>query len=149
MATVTTVLGPIDSADLGVTLMHEHLLIGWPGWEKDPEAVFDHRREIDLAVKRLEELRELGVRTFVDPCPIDIGRDIEFAAEVARRSGMQYVAATGMYKEDLGMPTHFRQMDADALAEFYVREIKEGIAGTGIRAGVIKVATSSPITANE
>jgi phosphotriesterase-related protein len=149
MPTVTTVLGPVDTADLGVTLIHEHLLIGWPGWEKDPNVSFDRRAEIDRAVERLQELRALGVQTFVDPCPVDIGRDVEFAAEVADRSGMHYVAATGMYKEELGMPTHFRQMDADSLAELYVREITDGIGGTGIRAGVIKVATAAPITEHE
>ncbi len=149
MATVATVLGPVDCSDLGVTLIHEHLLIGWPGWDRDPRARFDRRAEIDKAVARLEELRALGVKTFVDPCPIDIGRDVEFAAEVAQRAGMHYVAASGMYKEELGMPTHFRQMDADTLAELYVREITEGIGNTGIRAGVIKVATAAPITAHE
>jgi phosphotriesterase-related protein len=149
MPTVNSVLGPIDTADLGVTLIHEHLLIGWPGWEKDPLVSFDRRVEIDLAVERLQELRSLGVQTFVDPCPIDIGRDIEFAAEVADRSGMHYIAASGMYKEELGMPTHFRQMDVDSLAELYVREITEGIGSTGIHAGVIKVATAAPITEHE
>lgn len=149
MPTVTTVRGPIDTAELGVTLIHEHLLIGWPGWEKDPLTSFDRRAEIDRAVERLRELRSLGVQTFVDPCPVDIGRDVEFAAEVAERTDIHYVAATGMYKEELGMPTHFRQMDADALAELYVREITEGIGSTSIRAGVIKVATADPITEHE
>jgi phosphotriesterase-related protein len=149
MPTVNGVLGPIDTTDLGVTLIHEHLLIGWPGWEKDPLTSFDRRAEVDKAVERLEELRSLGVQTFVDPCPVDIGRDVEFAAEVAGRSGMHYIAASGMYKEELGMPTHFRQMDVDSLAELYVREITEGIGGTGIRAGVIKVATAAPITEHE
>lgn len=149
MPTVTSVLGPVDTADLGVTLIHEHLLIGWPGWEKDPLVSFDRRAQIDLAIERLQELRSLGVQTFVDPCPVDIGRDVEFAAEVAGRAGMHYIAATGMYKEELGMPTHFRQMDIDSLAELYVREITEGIGDTSIRAGVIKVATAAPITEHE
>lgn len=149
MPTVTSVLGPVDTADLGVTLIHEHLLIGWPGWEKDPLVWFDRRTEMDRAVERLQELRSLGVQTFVDPCPVDIGRDVEFAAEVADRAGMHYIAATGMYKEELGMPTHFRQMDVESLAELYVREISEGIGSSGIRAGVIKVATAAPITEHE
>jgi phosphotriesterase-related protein len=149
MPTVTTVLGPIDTADLGVTLIHEHLLIGWPGWEKDPLVSFDRRAEMDRAVERLGELRLLGVQTFVDPCPVDIGRDVTFAAEVAERAGVHYIAATGLYKEELGMPTHFRQLDVDSLAELYVREITEGIGDTGIRAGVIKVATAAPITDHE
>jgi phosphotriesterase-related protein len=149
MPAVTTVRGPIDTTELGVTLIHEHLLIGWPGWEKDPLVSFDRRTEMDRAVERLRELRSLGVQTFVDPCPVDIGRDVEFAAEVAERADIHYVAATGMYKEELGMPTHFRQMDVDALAELYVRELTEGIGSTGIRAGVIKVATGAPITEHE
>lgn len=149
MTTVNTVLGTIDCENLGQTLIHEHLLIGWPGWDKDPLITIDRAAEIDKAVTRLQELKSLGVQTFVDPCPIDIGRDVEYYAEVSQRSGVNVVAASGMYKEELGMPTHFRQMDLDAMAELYVREITEGVGRTGIKAGVIKVATADPITAME
>ena len=136
--------------------MHEHLLIGWPGWEAyagEDRAV--HRERAKICVDRMLELRELGVRSFLDPCPIDLGRDVELMATVAQQSGVRIICATGLYKEDYGAPAYFkfRSQFGDALkemAELFVHELTEGIGSTGIRAGVIKVATSAhKITAYE
>jgi phosphotriesterase-related protein len=149
MQTVQTVTGPCSPSELGRTLMHEHLLVGWPGWEAhlgDDRAAHADRRRI--CVERMHELRELGVRSLLDPCPIDLGRDVELAAEVAAASGVRIVCATGLYKEDEGAPAYFRFRGqfGDAvseMADLFVRELSEGIGDTGIRAGVIKVATGA------
>ena len=83
MTTIQTVTGPCRPADLGLTLMHEHLIIGWPGWDSDTAAAaFDRREAKKMCVDRMHELKALGVTTLLDPCPIDLGRDVEFAAEV-------------------------------------------------------------------
>ena len=88
MDSVQTVTGPAAIADLGVTLVHEHLLIGYPGWFMDALAPrFDRASALGRTVDRLKELRSFGVETFVDPCPIDLGRDVEFAADVSQASG--------------------------------------------------------------
>ena len=72
---VQTVTGPIPVERLGRTLMHEHLFIAFPGAEFDPTAKFDRAEFIEEAVRRLVQLRtEHGVRSFVDPCPIELGR---------------------------------------------------------------------------
>lgn len=94
----------------------------------------------------MQELKAHGVRTLVDPCPIDLGRDVELMAEVASASGIQIVCATGLYKEEEGAAAYFkfRRHWGDALAEMtelFVRELTDGVGDTGIRAGVIKVAT--------
>ncbi|GMU47709.1 MAG: phosphotriesterase-related protein [Pseudomonadales bacterium] len=136
---INSVLGPIEVQDLGATLIHEHLGIGWPGWEHDHED-FDRKKEGKKIVDKLKEIRELGIKSFVDPCPIELGRDPEFSAEMADRSGMQIVIATGLYNDALGIPQHFRLMDVDGIAEVYTREITEGIGKTGIKAGIIKTA---------
>src|SRR5262249_2301085 len=147
MQSVQTVTGGCAPDALGLTLMHEHLLIGWPGWEAEAPLDRATRREHTLrCVDRLAELYDIGVRTMVDPCPIDLGRDVEFMAEVAQRSRVRIVCATGLYKEDTGAPAYFkfRQQFGDALSEMtdvFVREITEGIGESGVRAGVIKVAT--------
>lgn len=144
---VQTVLGPCAPRDLGLTLMHEHLLIGWPGWEADATAPrFDRSEARRRCVDRMIELKELGVSSVVDPCPIDLGRDVEFVAEVAQASGVHVVCATGLYKEEQGAGAYFkfRAAFADAVAEIsdtFVKELTEGIASTGITAGIIKVAT--------
>ncbi|HYY05684.1 MAG TPA: phosphotriesterase-related protein [Candidatus Limnocylindria bacterium] len=149
MQQVQTVTGTCAPEEFGLTLMHEHLLVGWPGWEAYAAEEGGQRgARVALCVERMQELRALGVRTLLDPCPIDLGRDVELMAEVAERSGVRIVCATGLYKEDLGAPAYFkfRTQFGDALAEMtdlFVRELSEGIGGTRIRAGVIKVATSA------
>ena len=156
MQTIQTVGGPCAPADLGVALMHEHLLIGWPGWEAYASEESTLRRErVTVCVDRMQELRELGVRTLLDPCPIDLGRDVELMAEVAERGGVRIICATGLYKEETGAPAYFkfRQQFGDAveeMTELFVRELTVGIGSTGIRAGVIKVATGpNQVTAYE
>ncbi|OFV86649.1 MAG: hypothetical protein A3J75_06095, partial [Acidobacteria bacterium RBG_16_68_9] len=154
--TVPTVLGPCRTSDLGVTLMHEHLLVGWPGWDHDTAGRRLGRAETRrLCVDRMLELKELGLSTFVDPCPIDLGRDVELLAEVAQATGIHIICATGFYKEDQGAPTYFKFRSAftdvaSEMTEIFVKEITEGIGSTGIKAGVIKVATGAhQITAYE
>ncbi len=149
MADVQTVTGPCAPEELGVTLVHEHLMVGWPGWEAEAPADRAARREhVARCVDRLAELHDLGVRTLVDPCPIDLGRDVTFMGEVAARSRVRIVCATGLYKEEMGAPAYFkfRRQFGDALGEMqevFVREVTEGIGDSGIRAGVIKVATGA------
>jgi len=147
MRTVHAVTGPIAADTLGTTLMHEHLAIGYPGFEAEAVADRAARREyVTRCVERMEELRGHGLRTLVDPCPIDLGRDVELMAEVAQKSGVHIVCATGLYKEDEGAAAYFkfRQHWGDALGEMtdlFVRELTDGVGDTGIRAGVIKVGT--------
>ncbi len=142
MPSINTVTGTISPEQLGTTLMHEHLLIGWAGWELDSAAPkFDRKTALKNCTERLKETRDLGLQTFVDPCPMDIGRDVTFMAEVAEATKVNIVCATGLYKEDLGNTAYFKQRTIDDIADVYVSEIEKGIGGTGIRAGIIKCAT--------
>ena len=138
--TVNSATGTIKPEDLGFTLVHEHLSVGWPGWELDPKDI-DRKKEVASAVVKMKEIKELGVKSIVDPCPMDLGRDVEFAAEVSDKSGVNVIVATGLYNDALGIPPHFRMMDIDGIAEIYTHEIQEGVGKTGIRAGLIKVAS--------
>ena len=140
---INTVTGRIAPEQLGMTLIHEHLLIGFPGWQMDTPHPFRRDEALARAVDKLQELRALGVRSFVDPCPSDLGRDVEFMAEASQRSGMQIICAAGAYKEDQGITYTFGAMSAEQITEIYVRELSEGIGSTGIRAGLVKVATGA------
>ena len=153
---VQTVLGPCDAADLGVALMHEHLMIGWPGWEMDAAApAFDRSGARAMCVERMLELKELGMATLVDPCPMDLGRDVELMAEVAQAARINVICATGLYKEDQGAAAYFKFRTAlgdvvSEMTESFVKELTDGIGATGIKAGIIKVATGAhQITAYE
>ncbi|MGH9204832.1 MAG: phosphotriesterase family protein, partial [Vicinamibacterales bacterium] len=142
---VQTVLGPKKISELGKMLVHEHLVIGWPGWEGDSAFPFNRKEAIKICCDQLDKLKALGVKTFVDPCPNDLGRDVEFMAECAQKTGMNVVCSTGFYKEDLGGSVfRFRAGFGDVgseVLELYLKEIEEGIGSTGIKAGLIKCAT--------
>jgi phosphotriesterase-related protein len=143
---VQTVTGPIPVDALGRTLMHEHLFIAFPGAEFDPLAVFDRAAFVAEAVRRLRQLREEhGVRSFVDPCPIELGRDAAMMAEIAEKSEMNVVCTTGFYFEEMGLPPYWRVRTVDEIAALYIREITHGIGTTGVKAGAIKVATGAPV----
>ena len=144
--TVQTVTGAIPVSELGRTLMHEHLFIAFGGAEFDPTAVFDRPAFVAEAARRLRELREVhGVRSFVDPCPIELGRDVTLMREISEKSGVHVICTTGFYFEEMGLPPYWRARTTDEIAELYIREITHGIGTTGIRAGAIKVATGAPI----
>lgn len=142
MTKVNTVLGPVPTSELGRALLHEHVFLANPGWEIDGRNAA--RREHDLAKisGELAALREHGVRTIIEPSPADVGRDAGFMVEVAKRSGINIIACTGLYKEDHWLPVYFRLREIDEIAGWMVSELTEGMGGTGVKAGGIKVATS-------
>ena len=138
MAKVNGVLGPIETADLGFTLMHEHIMvINWSLRQAFPHW-YDREQHIPHAVSELLSAKERGVRTLVDLTPINLGRDIHVIREVAEKAEMQVIAATGFYWTEeptlVGWPT-------DRLVELLVQDIEKGIQGTDIKAGIIKCAT--------
>jgi phosphotriesterase-related protein len=136
--------GQIDCSALGRTLIHEHVLVGMPGWNLDLKAPkFVRAEAMARAVDRLQELQSHNCNTIVDPCPMDLGRDVEFVAEVAQKSGVNVICATGVYSESEGIPYTFRSMPREDILELYVKEITDGVGHTGIKAGVIKIATGN------
>lgn len=140
---VQTVLGPIPVAELGRTLIHEHLYIAFPGSELEDDG-FNRRAFVDDAVRRMKDLVALGVNSLVDPCPVELGRDPELMAEISERAGINVICTTGFYFEALGLPIYWRYRSAEEIAEFYIREIERGIGNTGIRPGAIKAASGKP-----
>jgi phosphotriesterase-related protein len=146
MTPVQTVLGAVDVADLGRTLIHEHVLVGYPGWFMDTRMPpFIRHEALARAVDAFSQLHAYGVKTVVDPCPMDLGRDVSFVAEVAQRTGINLICATGVYMEAHGIPYTLRHCEIDAIADIFQREIEDGIGLSGIRPGLIKIATGDGI----
>jgi phosphotriesterase-related protein len=135
-----TVLGPLDAAELGVTLPHEHVAEGayylrkWPkDWGGRPEYVA-------RTVEKLQVVRAAGISTIVDLTTYDVFRDIRFLEEISRQSGLHMIAATGQRffppnVAGVSMPAR----TVEGLAVFFTKEIQQGIDGTAIKAGVIKI----------
>ena len=137
MPTINSVLGPLDTADLGFTLSHEHVMVTSAGIQYVYPEFIDREGSMRLGLADLREAYAEGLRTIVDVTTIDLGRDIRFLEQVSRESGVQIVCATGTW---LDIPREFWKATPNMIAPLYIREIEEGIEGTGIKAGIIKVA---------
>ena len=148
---MNTARGAIDAADLGVTLMHEHVFImSTEIMENYPEGWGDGaRREAD-AIARLDELKSRGVDTIVDLTVVGLGRYIPRIARIAAATELNIVVATGLYTfNDLPMSFHYLGPGAplggpEIMIEMFVRDIESGIADTGIKAAILKCATDEP-----
>lgn len=137
MSIINSVLGPLDTADLGFTLMHEHIMTGAGGVPRDYPELFG-TGFIDRIVNALIQAKKGGVDTVVDATTIDLGRDVTILAEASRRSGVNIIACSGWWLEH---PRFVTGVSADQYAQVFVREIREGIAGTNIKAGILKSAS--------
>ena len=141
MATINSVLGPLDTADLGFTLTHEHLFTASAGIRQTyPELFGDVERLTQQVALTLDEAREGGVQTIVEVSTMDLGRDVRFLAAMSQRSGVNIIAATGIWRD---IPRSLWSRTPDEVAALFVREIEVGIEGSGIKAGIIKVANDS------
>ncbi|HEX3264571.1 MAG TPA: hypothetical protein VHR16_02785 [Candidatus Limnocylindrales bacterium] len=137
MASVETVLGPIEGSRLGTVLSHEHVLIAIGEDTRHYPWMFDWDRTRAKAIAELGAANAGGIDTIIDLTTPDLGRDVAFVRDVAAASGMNVVVATGMW---LVIPPSFWGRDPDEIADIFVREIEVGIDDTGVKAGVIKVA---------
>lgn len=143
---VQTVLGALDASNLGFTLTHEHIADGLAFLKHWPESSGGQAGFVTAFVDKLKTVRAGGVRTIVDLTTYDVGRDIRFLEEVSRKSGMQIVAATGQRFVPSDIPDErLVARTADEFAAFFIREIEQGIDGTNIKAGVIKIAAQRRI----
>lgn len=141
MAKIYTATGPVDSADLGRTLMHEHVFTLLS--ELRAEYPWDEEAVVADEVKKLKKVRDLGIKTIVDLTVFGLGRFVPRVQRVAKESGVQIIVATGIYTFS-DMPTFFRtgyNLNPTFISDFFVREIEEGIGNTGIRASILKCAT--------
>ncbi len=139
MPILQTLKGPVSTGSLGLILPHEHLFVDLRGpfaphyGEAEPQAV------AHLMKPYLDAAQAAGVTAFVDCAPVGAGRNITVLKYLADITPIHIVAPTGVYKEGF-IPTEWLDLSAEALAERWISELTEGIEGTGIKAGFIKVA---------
>jgi phosphotriesterase-related protein len=151
MPELSAARGPIDTADLGVTLMHEHVFVMTTEIALNyPEAWGDEEKRVADAIARLNELKARGVDTIVDLTVIGLGRYVPRIATVAAATELNIVVATGLYTyNDVPFRFHYTGPGTqvggpEVMTDMFVRDIEEGIADTGIKAGILKCATDEP-----
>jgi phosphotriesterase-related protein len=152
---VQTVQGPVDTAELGQVLMHEHVFVLTADVQQNyPEEWGGEEQRVADAVEKLTALAATGVRTIVDPTVVGLGRYIPRIQRVAEQVELNIVVATGCYTYD-DVPFFFHHRGPalnaalgtevpDPMVDMFVRDVEEGIAGTGVRAAFLKCAIDSP-----
>ncbi|MHB8233387.1 MAG: phosphotriesterase family protein [Solirubrobacteraceae bacterium] len=142
MSEVQTVQGAVDADELGLTLVHEHVRFRdeavaeqWPGR-------YDDQLELDAALLAVNQAKDRGVRTIVEPTAMFGGRDVRFLKRVADETGVRIVACTGIYSYDY-LPHYFANRDVDVMADHFVEDIEIGCQGTDIRAAFLKCAADA------
>jgi phosphotriesterase-related protein len=146
MATIETVRGAVDTGDLGRVLMHEHVFVITPEIQ-DNYPDFDEDVEVANAVARLRELKANGIDTIVDLTVIGLGRYIPRIQRVNAETDINIVVAAGLYTYN-EVPHHFHYRGPgtvfggpETMVDMFVRDIEDGIAATGVKAGILKCAT--------
>ncbi len=148
MSQVETVRGPIDADQLGATLMHEHLFVKNPELEQDyPSPEWDEAAVLKTARDGLEALYDKGISTLVDLTVLGLGRFIPRIQQLAADVRMNIVVATGYYTAK-DLPAYFHNHGAglridmpEPLEQMFLKDIRAGIADTGVKAAIIKVVT--------
>ena len=139
-AQVETATGPLATAELGPTLMHEHIVTRSPGVQENWPHLWDRAGILALAERKMADLHARGIRTIVDLTTVDLGRDLDLIVQVARRSAVRVIVATGVW----WMPQrYFGGHDVDEVAALFIRDITRGIGESGVKAAIIKCATDT------
>jgi phosphotriesterase-related protein len=146
---VETVRGSLETSQLGVTLMHEHIFVLSPEVQQNYPGQWSEAERMADAVAKLGALKRRGVDTLVDVTVLGLGRDISRIQRLAAQVPLQIVVATGLYAYiDLPLYFHFRGPGTlfggpDGMADLFVRDITDGIAGTGVKAAILKCVTEA------
>jgi len=142
---VVTVRGPVAADALGVTLPHEHVMVDFIGADKASRDRYDANEVFEVVLPHLKRVFELGVRTFVECTPAYLGRDPLLLKRLSEASGLHIVTNTGYYGvgKQKFLPPHALTETAGQLAGRWTAEWRDGIEGTGIRPGFIKIAVEA------
>src|SRR5688572_10412728 len=140
---IETVSGPVPAAELGFTLVHEHVACASAGVIRGGPVLYGGREALlERAIEVLSRAHADGVETIVDATPFDLGRDMAFLAECAGGSGMRIIACSGHW---LVPAPATANRTTDQLARLFIAELTAGADATTIRAGVLKVASEEAI----
>ncbi|MEU0481877.1 phosphotriesterase-related protein [Streptosporangium sp. NPDC006013] len=146
MTDIQTVAGPVDSSELGRTLVHEHVFVLGEEYRQNYQDDWDEEQNVEQAVRDLNELKSLGIDTIMDPTVLGLGRYIPRIKRIATRTNLNIIVATGLYTFN-DLPHQFSSRGPgllidieEPLTELFIKDLTKGIGDTGVRAAFLKCA---------
>jgi phosphotriesterase-related protein len=138
---IMTVNGPVSYREMGVSLIHEHILVDFIGADSLTDQRWDRSKVIGRSLPFLKQIKNLGGRTLVECTPEYLGRDPLLLKALSDSSGLNIITNTGYYgaMNNKYIPKHAFTETADQIAARWIKEWENGIDNTGIKPGFIKI----------
>lgn len=148
---IQTIRGSISPAKMGLTLIHEHVFLDWSGAEKTRPESWNNDSAVAVILPYLRAVQQYGVKTILECTPKYIGRNPKLLARLADSTGLQFLSNTGYYgaRWDNHIPTSAYTETVEQIANRWLDEFKNGIDGTSIRPGFIKIGVDGDSTLSE
>ncbi len=143
--TIMSVSGPVSTHDMGLTLVHEHMLVDFIGADSTGYHRWNRDEVATKVLPYLMEAKAKGVKTIMECTPAYLGRDPRLLLELAQKSGLNLVTNTGFYGALQGkfLPDFVFTASVDSLADLWIAEFENGIENTGVRPGFIKISVDN------
>jgi len=137
-----TVTGEIPVEEIGISLIHEHTMVDWIGADSSGYHRWDRSEVVERVLPYLKKAKGHGVQTFFDCTPAYLGRDPYVLRELSQKTGLNIVTNTGYYGavEDKFVPQHAFEDTPEEIAKGWIDEYNNGIDGSDIHPGFIKIA---------
>ncbi|RKD86339.1 phosphotriesterase family protein [Mangrovibacterium diazotrophicum] len=141
---IITVNGPIKASELGVCLEHEHFLVDFYRKEDKQPDTYNTEDAIKIILPELEKLKAYGVKSLAECTPAYLGRNVRLLQELSKKSGIQILTNTGFYgaRNNFFIPKEILLMTADSIASIWIDEFNNGIDGTDVKPGFIKIGVN-------
>ena len=140
---IMTVNGRIDPAKMGIALTHEHVLVDFIKGAAG-KVWWDRQEVVNVVLPYLEEVKQHGCKTFFEFTPSYIGKDVRLLKELATRTGLNIITNTGYYgaRNNDFIPAHAYEESAEQLAARWTKDFKEGMQGTKVKPGFVKIGVA-------
>jgi phosphotriesterase-related protein len=142
---IMTVNGPIPAREMGVTLEHEHIMVDFIGADSVNPLRWNRSEVVKVALPYLLQIKDLGCKTFIECTPAFLGRDPLLLKEISSSSGLNILTNTGLYgaSNNKYIPKYAFDESADQLSERWTKEWENGIDGTNVKPGFIKIGVGA------
>ena len=142
---IYTVTGSISSTEAGISLPHEHIIVDFIGADSITSGRYDPDSVFQKVIPFLKDLKNQHCNTLFDCTPNYLGRDVKLLQKLSKATGINIVTNTGYYGavHHKYLPKHAFEESAAQISERWINEFRNGIDGTTIKPGFIKLSADA------